>query len=234
MTDEQLADELRALGRSAVVPPVADGLASAVLEAVAKQPVRRTLAEVVRSRWRALVALLALLVAGAAVVPPVRAGVAEWLNIGGVEARPVGTGPSTAPEPPAAGGGLSLPLAGQRAGFLPTVPSALVSPDQIAVNDGVVVMSWETSGGVVRLEQFQGVLSPLYVKKYYSSLEYVEVIGGYWFSTPHELLLVDKAGVERTQRVAGPTLVWLHGGVTFRLEGVPDKARATEIALSVS
>jgi hypothetical protein len=74
----------------------------------------------------------------------------------------------------------------------------------------------------------------LYVKKYYSSLEYVEVIGGYWFSTPHELLLVDKAGVERTQRVAGPTLVWLHGGVTFRLEGVPDKGRATEIALSVS
>jgi hypothetical protein len=234
MTDEQLADELRALGRSAVVPPVADGLATAVLEAVAKQPVRRTLAEVVRSRWRALVALLALLVAGAVVVPPVRAAVAEWLNIGGVEARPVGTGPSTAPEPPAAGGGLRLSEAGQRAGFLPTVPSALGSPDQLAVNDGVVVMSWETSGGVVRLEQFQGELSPLYVKKYYSSLEYVEVIGGYWFSTPHELLLVDKAGVERTQRVAGPTLVWLHGGVTFRLEGVPDKVRATEIALSVN
>jgi hypothetical protein len=232
MTDEQLADELRALGRSAVVPPVADGLATAVLEAVADQPVRRTLAEAARSRWRALLALLALLVAGAAVTPPVRAAVAEWLNIGGVQARPVGTGPSTAPPPPAAGGGLSLEEAGQRAGFVPVVPKALGAPGQIAVNNGVVAMSWVTAGGVVRLEQFQGELSPMYVKKYYSSLEFVESVGGYWFSTPHELVVVDKDGVERTQRVAGPTLVWLNGGVTFRLEGVPGKVRATEIALS--
>jgi hypothetical protein len=232
MTDEQLADELRGLGRSAVVPPVAAGLATAVLEAVADQPVRRTLAEVVRARWRALVALLALLLAGAAVAPPVRAAVAEWLNIGGVEARPVGTGPSTAPEPPAAGGGLSLEEAGKRAGFSPAVPTALGSPGQLAVNGGVVAMSWATPGGTVRLEQFQGELSPLYVKKYYSSLKFVESVGGYWFSTPHELVLVDKDGVERTQRVAGPTLVWVNSGVTFRLEGVPDMGRATEIGLS--
>jgi hypothetical protein len=233
MTDEQLADELRALGRSAVVPPVADGLATAVLEAVADQPVRRTLAEVVRSRWRALVALLALLVAGAALAPPVRAAVAEWLNIGGVQARPVGAGPSTAPAPPAAGGGLSLEEASRRAAFGPVVPSALGSPKEIAVTNGVVAMSWETSGGgTVRLEQFQGALSPLYVKKYYTSLEFVESIDGYWFNAPHELVLVGKDGVERTERVAGPTLVWLRGGVTFRLEGVPDKDRATEIALS--
>ena len=37
MTDE----ELRVLGRSAAVPPVADGLAAAVLERVADPPVRR-------------------------------------------------------------------------------------------------------------------------------------------------------------------------------------------------
>ncbi|MDX6241558.1 MAG: hypothetical protein QOG10_6382 [Kribbellaceae bacterium] len=54
MIDDQLAEELRALGRSAVVPPVADGLATAVLERVADLPVRRTFAQVVRGRWRAL------------------------------------------------------------------------------------------------------------------------------------------------------------------------------------
>ena len=56
MTDEQLAEELRALGRSAVVPPVDDGLAAVVLERVADLPVRRTFAQVVRSRWWSLLA----------------------------------------------------------------------------------------------------------------------------------------------------------------------------------
>jgi hypothetical protein len=30
--------------------------------------------------------------------------------------------------------------------------------------------------------------------------------------------------------VAGPTLVWVRDGVTFRLEGVPEKDRAVELA----
>ena len=124
MTDEQLADELRALGRSAAVPPVADGLATAVLERIAEPPVRRTFAEVVRSRWRALLALLAVLLAGALIAPPVRAAVAEWLNIGGVQAQPVGTGPTSAPEPPVAAGELTLQQAADRAGFVPIVPKA--------------------------------------------------------------------------------------------------------------
>ena len=74
----------------------------------------------------------------------------------------------------------------------------------------------------------------MYVKKYYSSLEVVQVGGsdGYWFSTPHELVIEDSSGTERVVRVAGPTLVWVYDGLTLRLEGVRDKARAAEIAAS--
>ena len=159
MTDSELVDELRALGRSAVVPPVAEGLTAAVMDRVADQPVRRTLAAVIRRRWRAIVALLALLVAGAALAPPVRAAVAEWFNIGGVEARPVGSGPSTAPEPPAVTGLVSLAEAGRLAGFVPVVPRELGAPQGLAADAKLVAMSWQTSDGTVRLEQFQGQVS---------------------------------------------------------------------------
>jgi len=228
MTDD-LASELRALGRSAVVPPVAEGLATAVLEVVADEPVRRSLVDVLRTRWRALLALLALLVAGAVVVSPVRATVAEWLNIGGVEARPVGQTPSTAPTVPAVTGRMGLQDAERVAGFTPSVPRVLGAPAGVEASQGFLAMSW---AGGARLEQFEAQPSPMYIKKYYMSLEVVDSVNGFWFSSPYELVLVDQAGKEKTIRVAGPTLVWVHDGRTFRLEGVADKARATEIALS--
>jgi hypothetical protein len=225
-----LEEELRALGRSAVVPPVADGLAAKVLERVAEPPVRRSFGEAVRRRWRALLALLAVLLAGALVAEPVRAQVAEWLNIGGVEAVQVPTGPTSAPGAPAVAGQLSLGEAAKAAGFAPVVPAALGTPAHIQASAGFVAMSWTTATGVVRLEQFQAELSRMYIKKFYTELEYVQSIDGYWFSTPHELVLVKKDGAEQTVRVAGPTLVWVRDGVTFRLEGVPEKDRAVELA----
>jgi hypothetical protein len=230
MTDEQLVEELRALGRS-YTPPVAPDLATAVLERVA---VRRTAGDVLRSKWRALLALLAVLVAGAAVAPPVRAAVAEWLNIGGVEARPVTSGPTSAPGPPVVTGQLSVEEAGRVAGLTPLVPKRLGTPNGVEASAGKVAMSWNTADGVVRLEQFADRLSPYYVKKYYDSLVPVPAVNGYWFSTPHDLVLEDQYGAEVFERVAGPTLVWVYGGLTFRLEGAVDKDRAAEIAGSVT
>ena len=46
-----LEDELRSVGRSAVVPPVDDGLTAAVLSRVVGVPVRKRL----RDRWRAFI-----------------------------------------------------------------------------------------------------------------------------------------------------------------------------------
>jgi hypothetical protein len=219
-----LDDELRALGRSAVVPPVDEGLTAAVLSRVADLPVRRSL----RERWRTFLALFLVLVAGAVATPPVRATVAEWLNIGGVEARPVGTGPTSAPAPPTVAGQVSLAEAARVAGFVPAVPGELGAPAGVEASPGFVALGWS---GAVRLEQFRAEVSPLYVKKYYTQLERVPEVEGYWFSQPHELVLIDAAGAERVVRAAGPTLVWVRGGVTFRLEGVADKARAVRLAL---
>lgn len=222
-----LAGELSALGRSAVVPPVDEGLAAAVLEAIADEPVRRSLAEVLRSRWRALLALLAVLVAGAVVVSPVRATVAEWLNIGGVEAQPVGQPPSATPTVPPVTGRLGLQDAARVAGFTPVVPRALGAPTGVEASPGFVAMSWPTGE---RLEQFDAQPSWKYIKKYYEELDVVDSVNGFWFNAPYELVLVDKAGKEKPIRAAGPTLVWVHDDRTFRLEGVPDEARAVQIA----
>ena len=221
-----LDDELRVLGRSAVVPPVSEDLTAAVLSRVASLPVRRRL----RDRWRAFVAGFLVLIAGAALTPPVRATVAEWLNIGGVRAQPVGTGPSTAPPPPGVPGHLSLEEAARVAGFTPAVPSSLGAPAGVEASTGFVAVGWDG----VRLEQFRAEVSPMYIKKYYASLEFVPDINGYWFKTPHELVLEDPAGKERSVRIAGPTLVWVRDGVTFRLEGVTVKARAVELARGTS
>jgi hypothetical protein len=220
-----LDDELRIVGRSAVVPPVDDGLTAAVLTRVASTPIRRRL----RDRWRPFVAGCLVLLAGAALTPPVRAQVAEWLRIGGVEARPVGTGPTSAPPVPTVPGHLTLQQAAQIAGFTPTTPKPLGPPKGVEATKGFVAMSWDG----VRMEQFDAQLSMLYIKKYYSTIEYVDDADAWWFKNPHELVLEETNGAERRVRVAGPTLVWVRNGVTYRLEGV-DKARAIELAKGTS
>jgi hypothetical protein len=237
MTDEQLAEELRALGRSAAVPPVADGLATAVVERVAELPVRRTFAQVVRSRWRALLAAVLVVLGMSALVEPVRATVADWLGLGGVVVQQVPSGPTTAPQPPTARGS-SLAEAGKLAGFTPVVPSELGTPEgvEVSADRRIVAMSWRTSGGTVRLEQFVGQVSMMYIKRVYDQVEFLQVDGrdAFWFKSPHELVFVDKQGIEQTAqaRPAGPTLVWQYDDLTFRLEGIPDKTRATAIATS--
>ncbi|MFG1908335.1 hypothetical protein [Kribbella sp. NPDC048928] len=212
-----LDDELRAVGRSAAVPPPPDDLTAAVLTRVAGVKPRKRL----RDRWRAFLAGFLVLLAGAVLTPPVRATVAEWLRIGGVQAQPVGTGPSTAPPPPSVTTHLSLADAARVAGFTPQLPKTLGTPTGVEASPGFVATSWVG----VRLEQFRSGIEPMYIKQYYNELEYVPEINAFWFSTPHELVLVDK----RVVRIAGPTLVWERAGVTFRLEGV-DRARAIQLA----
>lgn len=216
-----LDDELRAVGRSAVVPPPPDDLTAAVLTRVADVKPRKRL----RDRWRAFLAGFLVLLAGAVLTPPVRATVAEWLRIGGVQAQPVGTGPSTAPPPPSVTSHLSLTDAARVAGFTPQLPKTLGAPTGVEASPGFVATSWAG----VRLEQFRSGIEPMYIKQYYNDLDYVPDINAFWFRTPHELILVDK----RVVRIAGPTLVWERAGVTFRLEGV-DRARAVELATGTS
>jgi hypothetical protein len=58
---------------------------------------------------------------------------------------------------------------------------------------------------------------------------------GLWFPTPHGVTYVDRHGVRRdeTARMAGTTLIWTSGVVTYRLEGHLTLDEATAIAKSV-
>jgi hypothetical protein len=65
----------------------------------------------------------------------------------------------------------------------------------------------------------------------------VEVgIGGFWIEgDPHTVLFEDQTGDIRADepRLAGNTLIWVDGGVTFRLESGGDLEQALEIADSM-
>lgn len=190
-----------------------------------------------RGRRIAVVAVAVLVALG--LTAPVRAAVGEWLGIGAVAVRPGPSQPS-ASAPPSAPAGLSLDAAAERTGLTPVVPPVLGPPDGVEVSsdDRVLSLTWGSGVGTVRLDQVADPLSPVYLKTAVlgSTAATLTVAGrdAWWFGVPHDLVLLAPDGSERTEsaRIAGPTLVWVDDGVTFRLEGAGDRGRAIEIAAS--
>jgi hypothetical protein len=256
-----LVAELRSLGASILVEPPAEDLVERVLARIAVEP-RRT-----RTRWpyrgargvsppkwtpsrarrRRLVAvIIALVIIGLGLTPPVRAAVVEWLRIGGVliKTAPPASGPSpTAEPPPTRGAAVTVEQAQGLVAFPIGLPADLGAPDRIEVSADrrVVSMDW-TSGRVpIHLDQFDGSLDWIFVKKSRGAYEVTTVGGrdGVWFLTAHEVSYVDRGGQQRTEqaRIAAPCLVWERPAgrilVTMRLEGDIGKARAIEIAESI-
>lgn len=159
---EDLAEELRALGRGMRVPdvdgetmaervlarlladaapvptPVSDpvsGPASARVSGWAARLAR--LRRLLRGRWRALAAGVSGLLVVLVLTPPVRAAVADWFDFGGVQVR---YDPTATPGPgaPVPGCGDPMPIeeVERRAGFAPRIPAELGEPDQVSL-DGV-------------------------------------------------------------------------------------------------
>jgi hypothetical protein len=212
-----------------------------------------------RTRRRALMAVLCGLLTALVLTPPVRASVADWFGFGGVEVR---YDPSAVPTPgasvPGCGTSVSLAEAGRRAGFTPRVPKALGTPDAVTVtrqpHDRYVVgLCWREQGRTVRLDEFPARLDIGFVKGVREQPDWVPLSGGdgagdglsdsaLWFPRPHLLTfwLIDGDGghFTRSERTAGPTLLWMHKGtdgtdLTLRLEGVASRKRALEIAESL-
>jgi hypothetical protein len=94
------------------------------------------------------------------------------------------------------------------------------------------------SGGAVRFDQFDGRLDTTFFKTS-PNAQYVElggaVTGAAWVPGPHPVTYVGRDGVERTEtaRLAGPTLIWTTGAVTYRLEGILTLEKAIAVAGSV-
>ncbi|MGV9704499.1 hypothetical protein [Streptomyces sp. NPDC003483] len=124
----------------------------------------------------------------------------------------------------------------------------------------LVTLCWRERGRTVRLDEYPAGLDIGFTKTVREPPEWVSLDGhegsgdggdgggsgpgdagfggpALWFPRPHLLSfwLIDASGdrVTRSERTAGPTLLWTRGGeVTLRLEGVPSKARAVGIARS--
>jgi hypothetical protein len=226
---DPLATELRALGRSldASAPPE---LIEAVMARVAAEPKHSWWAR----RRRAVVGGIAAVVLVGALTPPVRAAVVQWL--GAVAVWEVeGSPPGGAPAPPVAGG-VALAEARSVVSFPVVVPVSLGEPASVEVSGDRqrVSMSWRD--GAVRLDQVAGTLAPYFAKTVYERAVFTTVRGGeaLWLAEPHRLEVVGVGGRERVEppRLAGSTLIWVSEGVTFRLEGVPTRDEAVEIAES--
>ncbi len=170
---DDLDAELRALGQTLVVAAPADDLVEQVLARLPAEPEpsRTRNRGWGRTRRRRLVAvIIALVLLGLGLTPPVRAAVVEWLRIGGVLVRtaPPVTGPSPTPSPPPTiGPTVTLAQAKALVDFPVGVPAELGPPDRVSVSTDrrVVAMDWGSGADQLHLDQFDGELSWMFLKR---------------------------------------------------------------------
>jgi hypothetical protein len=253
-TDEdtiRLIEQLRHLATGLHVPDPPDLRAAVRARLTPATPARQR-------RWRRwLIALIAAALAAAlAATPPARAALGHILRFAGVD---VHTEPGPRPIPSTAPGPLptqytSLGQARARAGFPIGVPASLGPPDEVQlldVSDGrprVVSLLWQAARArptpaaaahvALRLDEFDGQLDPTFAKRANpSGIQWLSLSDGYalWIPGPHALTYIDRSGVEHTDapRLSGPTLIWQHSTVTYRLEGAPNVEQAVAIASSI-
>jgi hypothetical protein len=199
-------------------------------------------------RWRALVAAAAAVVVAVAVVPPARAAVVDAiegvLRFGGIEIsdEPPGSLPAT-PSPLPSIRSVALDEARRIARFPVQAPAVLGPPESVELADPAPdgaprIVTLIYRGGTVRLDQFDGSVDPYFYKKGAQGAQYTTVNGdsGIWVPGPHALTYVDRDGVTQTAtgRLAGPTLIWSGGNVTYRLEGLAALSEARTIAESMT
>lgn len=243
------------LGRHVRFPPTPDLTASVrraleARDAPARLPARRPL----RRAAVLAAALVALLVAGLlALSPAVRAAILRVFVLPGVR---IVIGPGDLPPARPLGEGLAL---GRRAtvaeaqralGFEVAVPAPLGPPDEVYLGTESVSLAYRERPGLPRahetglgllLTQFRGRPDEELIKRLVDGEEArvlpVAVDGspGYWVEGPHGLQLVGPGGVpiRGAARLAGNTLLWSRGGITYRLEADVPLARALELARSV-
>ncbi len=236
MNVDQLAQELRNVGRAIDVPPIdTEALTAHTMARLADSRTRTAAAgaSVLRRRWRAVVGVVAALLLVLALTPPVRAAVADWF---GVVLR---FGPPAEDQSvPPADSELTLDEARELIGFEPVLPEMLGSPEGIEVSaDGSVLsMTWSADdGSVTRIDQFANA-KPTFIKEIQYAAETIIVDGEttLWFDGPHHVIRIDSSGQERveTARSSGPTLIFPVGELTVRIEGL-DRSEAVAVARSI-
>jgi hypothetical protein len=227
--------------------PAGDDLVVAVRDGIGPRPPWRMPRAV-----RPMIAIVVIAAVVVLAVPPSRHAVARWLGIGAVEVRhgvprptgsaPVpGSTPHVSPDVAAAltnaRRAVSFPIAlatASRAG-----PLRGVQVDA-RVPRGLVVLSYRDFT-VTEIASASGSSAPIEGKVVPAGAQLLDVsVGGspgLWITGPHhELAYLDANGDFRldTVRRAGPTLLWVHAGVTYRVEGLTRLADAMAVATSLT
>ena len=240
---DDLATQLRALAAYLEVGEPVDQRAA--VRARLAGPARDRAGRPRVRRWVA--AGLAALVAVVAAVAPARAAVVDavggLLRIAGIEVRrePAPGGLPATPGPLPSLRTAALDDARRVALFPLRVPAELGPPEQVQLGDpdragAPRVVTLVYRGGAVRLDEFDGSVSPYFLKSA-PDARWTDVgaADAIWLPAPHPVTYVGRDGAEHTgtARLAGPTLIWSDGRVTYRLEGVAEPAQARAIALSL-
>lgn len=226
------------------------------------RPVRLVPRDERRRAWMLAAAAVAIVLLGLVALPATRTAIAGWLGIGAVEirhapvpapgstpeTRPTGSTPVPGSVPPAGTDAVSRPEdavadAQARVGFpirVPTDPAA-GSPTAVAVDErpsgGLVALTypWFTVVEIASSDDQPPIGKTLGAG---TTLEPATVDGhpGFWISgDPHEIAYLDRDGSFQidTVRRSGNVLLWVEGGVTYRIEGPISRGDAEQIAVSM-
>jgi hypothetical protein len=213
--------------------------------------------------WRRIAAATIVLLVAVSVVlsvPATREAVADLFGFAEVKVRST---PSTAPSPRTTldadldlGEPATLEEARQQVSFMVSVPNApgLGAPDAVYVRQGPGLQSvslvYRPSAGFpatadtrvgLLVSAYSGTATPYFDKLIDAGDPVTQVtVDGRWpglyFPSPHQILVRGPDGIvhEERPRLAAPTLVWVRGDVTHRLEGALDLEQALAVAASVS
>ena len=253
-TDVELERALRELGPRYPYPPTPN-LAVAVRRRIVAQPaapVRRL------ALWRdpmrlALAAAVVLVLLGAAALinPTTRDAIAHFFHVRGVIVSRVSPLPSLSPATPLnLGRRTTMADAQSRVSFTIAVPADLGAPDAVYVDSGVpggvVALAYAPRPGIPLVKQtglglliteFRGDLLPGFLTKEVgpsTTIQETSVNGdpGWWVAGEPHTVFVKVSGTDyQVQlRMAANTLIWEHGGVTYRIESGLSRADAFRIA----
>ncbi len=231
-----LEQRLHELGHELAFPPEPD-LAPGVRERVHGRPFP----------WRAVAvafAVVVLAVAAAFAVPQARSAILRWFHLGGATVERVETLPPASERSLTRDLGRPLPLAEaeRRIGFDLVLPPLDHKPAHAyVIGDSVATVLLRSHGKTVLLSQFLSAGDETMLKKLSVNatvIEPVDVRGdpGLWLEgAPHVLAWIDRATGyrERPIKIRGNVLIWVHGGLTLRLEGRLSKAQAVELARTI-
>lgn len=133
----------------------------------------------------------------------------------------------------------TLAEAERQARFTPQLPAALGTPDEVYTHPGIdlpaITLVWRPDGGPPL--SLTAIAVAEFARKFVAATAVEEVaIGdatGLWLSGPHRLQLFGDWQGPNNLLITSNVLIWVHGGITYRLEGDLSQADAVAIAASL-